>query len=114
MDRTEALLERVKARDIKGIQVLLDRLTFGDTAEAVAAEFVRKVVEENLQLVSWEFEEVDVRPRTVGRPPHARVTMSYEVKGPSLSLTTKGAPIPWVRRVDAGWVVTRAPRGDTK
>lgn len=115
MDRTDALLQALKARDAKAVKDMTDRLTFGDAGEALAGELTRRIVEESLELLGWEFEEVEIRGRGLGRPPLARVTISYELKGPKGGTSkTTGGPIHWVRRIDGGWFLTRAPRSENK
>jgi hypothetical protein len=114
MDRTEALLRALKARDVKAIKEMTDRLTFGDSGEALAGEVVRRILEGDVEILAWDFEDVEIRARTLGRSPHARVTLTYEIKGTQGKAKVQGAPIQWVKRIDGGWFLTRAPRSDNK
>ncbi len=113
MDRTEALLRALKARDAKAIKDMTDRLTFGEAGEALAGEFARRILQGEVDLHGWEFEDVEVRTRTLGRPPQARVTMTYDLRSSSGAAKVQ-APIHWVKRLDGGWFLTRAPRGENK
>jgi predicted Ser/Thr protein kinase len=114
MDRTEALLKALKARDVKAIKELTDRLTFGDSGEALAGEVARRILEGDVEILAWDFEDVEIRTRTLGRSPHARVNLTYEIKGSQGKAKVEGAPIHWVRRIDGGWFLTRGPRSDNK
>ena len=113
MDRTEVLLRALKARDVKAIKDLTDRLTFGDAGEALAGEVARRILQGEMDLQGWEFEDVEIRTRTPGRPAQARVTMAYDLRNTGGAAKIQ-APLHWVKRLDGGWFLTRAPRGENK
>ena len=110
-DRTDTLMKAVQAGDAAAFRGMLDRLTFGEAGEALAQELLKKRTSDGLELISWDFEELHVRPRAVGRPPTAQISLTYEFKdGGGVPRSAQGPPIHWVRRLDGGWFLTRAPR----
>ncbi len=111
LDRTDVLLKALQAGNVPALREMADRLTFGDAGDSVAAELLRRLMSESLELLGWEVEDLSVRPRSFGRPPQATVTLSYDVKGPGGRTRTRGWPVHWVKRIEGGWLLTRAPRG---
>jgi serine/threonine protein kinase len=110
-ERTDVLMKAVQAGDTATIRGMLDRLTFGEAGEALAQELLRRRSIDGLELAAWDFEQLEVRPRMIGRPPTAQVTLTYDMKDAGGALRPiRGQPIHWVRRLDGGWFLTRAPR----
>ena len=111
LDRSELLLKAVQAGNVPALKEMTDRLTFGEAGDSIAAELLRRLLGESLELLGWEVEDVSVRHRQFTRAPLATVTVSYDVKGPAGRTRTRGLPLHWVKRLDGGWLLTRAPRG---
>lgn len=106
MERVEQLMKAVKAGEARAVEGCFDRLTHGDGA----GEAARKLIDERGRLQGWDFDEVQIRPRVLGRPPMAQVTLQFELETPKGRLKTRSGPQHWVRRLDGGWLLARPSR----
>ena len=112
--RTERFLQAVQKADRESVRKMIDRLSFGQASERYIVEIFAKIFEEKASLLSWEFEDLEIRTpgRGLGRMiTYAKTTMTYHLKLPQGQVTISSQPIYWVRRRGGEWFVTKQPRG---
>jgi serine/threonine protein kinase len=110
LDRADELLKALQKKDVEAIREILDRLTFGELSEASAPEIYQRALNEKTELLDWEIEDVQLRPRTPGRPPGAVLTATYRIGLPNKGeMRLSAQPMYWIRRLDGKWYATRPP-----
>jgi serine/threonine protein kinase len=111
--RTDEFLQSMQKKDLKTIRGMLDRLSFGEPADAQLSDLFPRLAADKSEIQKWEFEDVQVRLKG----PFGRTTgycqMSYTVKIPKGEIKLSEQPIHWVHKPD-GWYLTRAPRTSDK
>jgi len=112
MGRTEEFLKAVQRKDLKTVRRMLDRLAFGEPTDAQLNEMFALLLSEKFELVSWEFEDVQVKRGPLGRTT-GLCQMSYAAKIPKGEMKFSEQAIHWSRKPD-GWYVTRPPKPGDK
>ena len=115
LQRTEEFLKAAQRKDGKALKGMMDTLTYGENSEQAYQELLSKLLGEKVALEGWEFQDLDVKARALGRlQPHAQITLTYHLKVPNGELKIQNQGITWVKRLDGAWYVTRPPRQSGK
>ncbi|HYE97476.1 MAG TPA: serine/threonine-protein kinase [Planctomycetota bacterium] len=103
LSRADELFSAIQSKDADGVRGLLDRLTFGDAADAYARGLVDRSTEGGA-LEGWELEDAEAGER------FASTTFSLRVRTPQGEARRTAPPIRWVRRrVSETWYVLPPP-----
>jgi predicted Ser/Thr protein kinase len=120
LERFEGFMQAMQKKDYKAISGYLDRLSLGDLSEEHIKETVGKAVRDGKvvewDLEQWELEDLELKMRAPLRPPTAIVKVRLTVKNPKnqATMTLPASEVPWTRRLDGKWYLTRLPRNAEK